>query len=106
MHITAITDRIRRTALDLDYRGVLPADILFHYDHFAKYFHKHYDSYRPQLTELDQTYTAVAKALVLVLVTQHYILPAWRQLWAVGPIGFLAGIYCSVRDVSVALIDP
>lgn len=100
MHLTAINDKIRQTVFGLDYRGHLPADLLFHYDHVAKYAQKYYDDYRSQITELDQTFTSVAKALVLVLITQHYILPAWRQLWAVGPIGSLVAVYTAIRDVS------
>ena len=105
MHLTTINDKIRETVLGIDYRGHLPADLLFHYDHVAKYAQKYYDAYRPQITELDQTFTSVAKALVLVLITQHYVLPAWRQLWAVGPIGSLVAVYTTIRDVSLRFRD-
>jgi hypothetical protein len=101
MHPTAITDRIRQRLLELDYRGRLPTEVLYHYDHVAKYVHKYYDAYRPQINDFDEAYTAVAKALVLVLITQHLVLPAWRQLWAVGPIGAIVGVYTAIRDVGI-----
>lgn len=99
MHPTAITGQIRQRLIELDYRGRLPTDVLYHYDHVAKYVHKYYDAYRSQINDFDEAYTTVARALVLVLITQHLVLPVWRQVWAVGPIGSIVGVYSVIRDV-------
>lgn len=95
-----ISDMARDTGVDLDLRRYLPTQVTTQYEDLARYVGQYTDRYRYQLAELDETYTALAKALVLALIFKHYLVPAWNDLWAKGPLGSFLAIYHAVRDVS------
>lgn len=100
MYGTYINDKIREAALGVDWRGHLPMQVTDQYDVLARYAGQMSDRYSYQITELDATYTAIAKALVVALLFKHYLVPAWNEVWAKGPLGAMLAIYTATRDVS------